>query len=347
MSQRADFASDNCAGLCPDALSYLLRANAGSAPAYGQDEWTAGAASAIRDLFECNCEVFFVFNGTAANSLAIASLCQPYQAVICHAQAHIETDECSAPGFFSHGVRLLTGAGDNGKLSRLALEGLINGRKDLHFPQVAALSLTQCTELGTVYTPDELETLCELARAHGLSVHMDGARFANAVAALDVSPADLSWRRGVDVLSLGATKIGGGLGEAVVFFDHALARGFDYRCKQAGQLASKMRLLTAPWRGMLETGAFLNNARHANDCAAYMETRLFALTGRSPLFPRQANAVFLRLSERQARSLRQRGWLFALFAGVNAARFMCAWDSRRECIDALVEDIAEVLSEGG
>lgn len=343
MTTAPQFASDNWSGLCPEALDYLIRANAGSAPAYGFDDWTARAADAVRELFEHDAEVFFAFNGTAANSMALAHLCQPYQAIICHAWSHIETDECGAPGFFSHGARLLTGQGANGKLEVETARRLVPAGGDLRFPRPVALSLTQSTEVGTVYSVDELTRLCAWARGQGLRVHIDGARFMNAVAALDVSPAELSWRCGVDVLSLGASKTGGGIGDTVVFFDRRLAEGFDYRCKQGGQLASKMRLMTAPLLGLIETGAWLRNARHANQSGAALAARLDA-AGIPLAFPRQANAVFIRLDDAEAAVLRQRGWRFYISDCHGAARFMCGWDMTPERIDALVRDLIDTRS---
>jgi threonine aldolase len=321
-------------------LEYLVRANPGSTAAYGADPWTARAADAIRDLFEHDAEVFFAFNGTAANSMALAHLCQPYQAIICHAWSHIETDECGAPGFFSHGARLLLGKGGPGKLDVGSARALLTSGGDLRFPRAAALSLTltQSTEVGTVYTTEELSALCGWARAEGLRVHVDGARFMNAVAALECRPADLSWRRGVDVMSLGASKTGGGIGDTVVFFHRKLARGFDYRCKQGGQLAAKMRLMTAPLLGLIESGAWLRNARHANECAAYLEARP-ADRGMELAFPREANAVFIRLTASEANALQSSGWPFYISDCHGAARFMCGWDSTREQVNALVAAI--------
>lgn len=342
MNSLPQFASDNLSGLCPEALDYLVRANAGSAPAYGADEWTARAADALREMFEHDAEVFFAFNGTAANSMALAHLCQPYQAIICHAWSHIETDECGAPGFFSHGARLLTAPGEDGKLSLDSVRSRVPAGGDLRFPRPAALSLTQSTEVGTVYAPEEIARLSAWAHAHGMRVHVDGARFMNAVAALDCSPAELSWRCGVDALSLGASKTGGGIGDTVVFFDRDLARGFDYRCKQGGQLAAKMRLMTAPLLGLLETGAWLRNARHANDCAAYLAARL-ADVGLEPAFPRAANGVFIRLDAAAAAEFRELGWSFHVNDCHGAARFMCGWDTTRERIDALVADLHDLL----
>jgi threonine aldolase len=338
MTSFPQFASDNWSGLCPEALEYLIRANGGSAPAYGFDEWTARAADAFRELFEHDAEVFFAFNGTAANSMALAHLCRPYQAIVCHAWSHIETDECGAPGFFSHGARLLLGQGDEGKLSLDSARRLMRGEGDLRFPRPAALSLTQSTEVGTVYTVEELTALCAWAKSRGMKVHVDGARFMNAVAALGVSPAELSWRCGVDVMSLGASKTGGGIGDTVLFFNRELVAGFDYRCKQGGQLAAKMRLMAAPLLGLIETGAWLRNARQANDRAAALEARL-AASGIQPAFPRQANAVFIRLTAAEASDLRGRGWPFHVSDCHGAARFMCGWDTTLESIEALVSDM--------
>jgi threonine aldolase len=340
MTQEPQFASDNWSGLCPEALEYLIRANAGSSPAYGHDHWTARAADGIRELFEHDAEVFFAFNGTAANSMALAHLCQPYQAVVCHAWSHIETDECGAPGFFAHGARLLLGQGENGKLTPDSARRLARHDGDIRFPRPAVLSLTQSTEVGTVYTPAELSALSELAQEHHMKVHVDGARLMNAVAALGASPADLSWRSGVDVLSLGASKTGGGIGDTVVFFDRELAQGFDFRCKQSGQLAAKMRLLTAPLLGLMETGAWLRNARHANACAATLAEEL-SRTGIDPAFPVQANAVFVPLSTTAAEALRQRGWPFHISHCHGAARFMCGWDTTAAQIDRLIADIRD------
>ena len=234
----------------------MERANAGHSRGYGDDEWTQRATDLLRELFEIDCEVFFTFNGTAANSLSLASLCQSYHSVICHRLAHVETDECGAPEFFSNGSKVLTVPGAQGKLNLDAVEKLVKSRDDLHYPKPRVLSLTQATEMGTVYSIAELDAVGEAARKLGLRVHMDGARFANAVAALHVAPKQITWKAGVDVLCFGGTKNGMAVGEAVVFFKKELAHEFEYRCKQAGQLCSKMRYLAAPWIGMLETGAW-------------------------------------------------------------------------------------------
>lgn len=333
------FASDNYAGVCPEAWQAMAEANPGSAPAYGDDIWTERAAEAFRALFETDCEVFFAFNGTAANSLALASLCQSYHSVICSALAHVETDECGAPEFFSNGSKLLTAATEDGKLTPAAIHALTANRRDIHFPKPRVVTITQPTETGQLYSRDEILAISAVCRDLGLSLHMDGARFANACAALGASPADLTWRAGVDVLCFGGTKNGMAVGEAILFFNRAQAEDFDYRCKQAGQLASKMRFLSAPWVRMLESGAWLRNAAHANACARHFAGRTASLPGVELVFPVCANAVFLRLPAAVADALRARGWRFYTFIG-DAARFMFGWDADLRNVDALADDIA-------
>ncbi|MBW4484828.1 MAG: low specificity L-threonine aldolase [Tildeniella torsiva UHER 1998/13D] len=339
------FASDNYSGICPEALDYLLKANQGDVPAYGDDEWTQKAADKFRETFEIDCEVFFVFNGTAANSLTLASLCQSYHSVICHELAHVETDECGAPEFASNGSKLLLAKGDNGKLDPVDVERLISKRTDIHYPKPKVISLTQATEVGTLYSTDELAALSDLARHHGLKVHMDGARFANALVASDKTPAELTWQAGIDVLCCCGTKNGMGIGEAILFFDRALAEDFAYRCKQAGQLCSKMRFISAPWLGLLETGAWLRNADHANRMAAYLEQQLRQIPELNILFPRQANGVFVQMPQALTEELYRRGWQFYTFIGSDGARLMCAWNTTTAAIDALVGDIKQALAQ--
>jgi threonine aldolase len=333
------FASDNYAGICPEAWDAMKKANRGYSSSYGDDEWTLRACEDIRQLFETDCDVFFVFNGTAANSLALASLCKSYHSIICHESSHVETDECGAAEFFSNGTKILLVGGENGKADLAEIEHTVRKRSDIHYPKPKAISITQSTELGTVYTPDEVGEVGELAKRLGLKLHMDGSRFSNAVAALGVAPKELTWKAGVDVLCFGGTKNGMAVSEAVVFFDRALAAEFDYRCKQAGQLASKMRFLSAPWSGMLESGAWLKNAAHANRCAALLESRLKDIPGIRIKFPRQANALFLELPGDLSEKLKGLGWKFYSFIGAGGARFLCSWETTEAEIDSLVADI--------
>ncbi|ALH80770.1 threonine aldolase family protein [Sphingopyxis macrogoltabida] len=337
------FASDNYAGICPEAWAATAAANDGSARAYGDDIWTQRAADAFRTLFETKCEVFFAFNGTAANSLALAALCQSYHSVICSSSAHVETDECGAPEFFSNGSKLLVAQTPDGKLNPEAIRALACGRSDIHFPKPRVVTITQPTETGQVYSIDEISAISATCRELGLKLHMDGARFAHACATLGCTPADITWRAGVDVLCFGGTKNGMAAGEAIIFFDTSLATDFDYRCKQAGQLASKMRFLSAPWIGLLESGAWLGNARHANDCAASLATTIAGLPGVRLAFPVEANSVFLSAPDTVLDGLRERGWLFYTFIG-GSARFMFAWDSDIAVVRALGQDIVELCA---
>jgi len=336
------FASDNYAGICPEAWQAMQEANVGFASSYGDDQWTARACASIRDIFETDCEVFFVFNGTAANSLALASLCQSYHSIICHESSHVETDECGAAEFFSNGTKILLVSGADGKVNLDEVEHAVRKRSDIHYPKPKAISITQSTELGTVYQPDEIGAVGALARKLDLKLHMDGSRFANAVAALNASPKDITWKAGVDVLCFGGTKNGMAVSEAVVFFDKGLAREFDYRCKQAGQLASKMRFLSAPWTGLLESGAWLKNASHANRCAALLEAKLSKIPGISIKFPREANALFIEMPPAVAAELKALGWKFYTFIGAGGARLLCSWETTGEEIEALVADISRL-----
>ena len=344
MPIKNQFASDNYAGVCPEAWQALQDADKGYATSYGDDPWTSKACDALRDFFDIDCEVYFVFNGTAANSLALASLCQSYHSVICHDTAHVETDECGASEFFSNGTKLLTVGGPDGKVDLDEVEHTVRKRTDIHYPKPKVLSITQTTELGTLYTPEELVKIHGLAKRLDLKLHMDGARFANAVAALDIHPKELTWRAGVDVLTFGGTKTGMPVGEAVVFFDKTLAYEFDYRCKQAGQLASKMRYLAAPWCGMLKSNALLDRARHANNCAKKLSTELCAIPGIELANPTHANAVFVQLPQQTIDRLHDKGWVFYTFIGSGNCRFMCSWATKDEDIEALVNDVKDAIA---
>ena len=332
------FASDNTSSMCPEAWAAVERANHGYEASYGNDPWTTRACDLIRQMVEGPADVFFVFNGTAANSLALAAMCQSYHAILCHEVAHVETDECGAPEFFSNGTKLLLLPGAAGKLTPDGITHAVERRRDIHYPKPRVVSITQATELSTVYSIDELAAIGETCRRHDLRLHMDGARFANAVAALGASPREITRDVGVDALCLGGTKNGMGVGEAVVFFDASLAEEFAYRCKQAGQLASKMRYLTAPWVGLLEHGAWLGNARHANAAAARLESGLRGIPGIEVLGERQANAVFARLPADIAEGLRAKGWQFYNFIGAGGCRFMCSWATTDADVDAFLAD---------
>jgi threonine aldolase len=338
------FTSDTYAGICPEAIAALQQANRGHAAAYGDDPWTDQAAALLRDFFETDCAVFFVLTGTAANSLALAALCRSYHSVICHADAHIQTDECGAPEYASGGIKLLTVEGDDAKITADAVRRLAAKQRDVHSSKPHVLSVSQATEVGTVYQIEELRALAEAARELGLLVHMDGARFANALATLKVPPRAVTWQAGVDVLCFGGTKNGMLAGEAVVFFKRTLAEEFEYRRKQAGHLPAKMRFLTAPWVSMLQSAAWLRNAERANAMARLLEVELRAIDKLEILHPVEANAVLVRMPERWRERLHERGWFFYTIA--DGMRLMCSWDTEPQDIAVLMNDLRAVVAEG-
>jgi threonine aldolase len=342
---RYEFESDNTAAICPEAWAALAEANADGAASYGDDKWTRRVSERVREIFETDCETFLVFNGTAANALALAQLCRSFHSVICHEHSHIQTDECGAPEFFSGGSKLLPTRGANGKLDLAQVEETVLRQQGVHSPKPRVIGITQATELGTVYRRDEIERIAEFARERSLFLHMDGARFANAVAALDCAPKAITWEAGVDSLCFGGTKNGTAAGELVVFFKKELALEFEYRAKQAGQLASKMRFLAAPWAGLLNNSVWLENARRANACAKVLAEKLKAVLGVAPAFPCEASAVFLRLPEELVTQLRGRGWHFYKFVEPDVYRLMCSWSVTEKDIDDFIGDVSRTLSE--
>jgi len=307
-----DFSSDNAWGALPEVLAALTRVNDGPAMAYGGDAVTARLTPLFARLFETELALFPVATGTAANALALAALTPPEGAVLCHAHAHILESECGAPEFYAQGARLTGLPGDHGKLTVSAVIDAIAAvpQGNVHIHQPRMVSLSQPTELGTLYTPGEVAAIAEAAHARGLKVHMDGARLANAVAALNVSVADLTWRAGVDVLSFGASK-GGTLGaEAVIFFNPADAGRVDYARKRGGHLVSKMRFLSAQLEAFVTDGLWLTAAAKANALAARLGEGLGALPGVTIAAPVQTNMVFADMPQALAARLRAAGAVF-------------------------------------
>jgi threonine aldolase len=342
--QRArQFASDTYAGICPEAMQALQEANRGHTPAYGDDPWTARATALLCEFFETDCAVFFVSTGTAANALALAALCHSYHSVLCHADAHVQTDECGAPEYAARGIKLIPLAGEQAKLQPDLVRRAAGRQRDVHSHQPGVVSLSQATEAGTIYSAEEIRALGAVAREMGLRVHMDGARFANALATLGCPPRTLTWQAGVEVLCLGGTKNGMACGDAVVFFNQVLANGFAYRRKQAGHLLAKMRYVAAPWVGLLESGAWLRNARRANAMARQLERDLGSIPGLRILYPVQANAILVEMPRAWAEEVHRRGWHFYTLAG--GERLMCSWDTEMADIAALVEDLRAAAVE--
>jgi threonine aldolase len=342
MVERHEFSSDNVAPICPEAWAALQEVNAHYAPSYGEDSWTARACDRIREIFETDCDVYFVFTGTGANALAIAQLCKSFQSVICHQNSHIQTDECGAPEFFSGGSKLLLVGGSDGKLDIGQVEALLARHNELHSHKPGAISISQATEFGTVYRRDEIAAIADRACTHRLFLHMDGARFANAITSLNCAPKAITWEIGVNVLCFGGTKNGAAAGELVIFFDKNISREFDYRAKQAGQLGSKMRFFAAPWLGLLTGDAWLRNAQHANDAARRLAERLRKDTGIESVFPVEANAVFVSMKERLASGLQARGWRFYKFIQPDVYRLMCSWVTTEKDISDFVGDVRSI-----
>jgi len=339
IEERHQFASDNVAPMCPEAWAALQQANAHYAPSYGEDRWTARVCDRIREIFETDCDVYFVFTGTAANALALAQVCKSFQSVICHQHSHIQTDECGAPEFFTGGSKLLLVGGADGRIDSDQLKELLSRHNELHSHKPGAISIAQATEFGTVYRRDEVAAIADLTRAQQLSLHMDGARFANAIASLNCAPKAITWEAGVDVLCFGGTKNGGGVGELVIFFDKKISREFEYRAKQAGQLGSKMRFLAAQWLGLLTEDTWLRNAQHANRAARALASRLRKEAEIESIFPVEANAVFVSMDERLASALHGRGWRFYKFIEPDVYRLICSWSTTEEHISSLLADM--------
>jgi threonine aldolase len=304
-----NLASDNVVGMSPPVLEVLIAANRGAEAAYGTDSWTVRAERMLADVFEHEVSVFLLATGTAANALALAALSPPWGAVFCHVESHVMEDECGAPEMFSDGAKLIGVPGVGGKFTPADLEARMTGYVPgvVKSVQPAALSISQVTEAGTLYSLEEIRALAALARSKGLGVHLDGARFANAMVALGCSAADMTWKSGVDVVSFGATKNGALACEAVVFFDKARAQNFQYRRKRSGHTLSKGRLLGAQMVGYLENGHWIDNARHANAAAARLAAGLAAIPGVRLPWSTQANEIFVVVPERVASAFTAEG----------------------------------------
>ncbi len=344
-----NFCSDNTAGASPEILEALTRASEGAVMPYGADPVTQAVEARFQELFETDCEVFPVATGTAANVLGLAVMTPPYGAIYCHESAHINVDECGAPELYTGGAKLVLLEGAHGKFSPEGLEQAIGGAGNVHSVQPAAVSLTQGTEAGTVYRPDEVGAIAEVARAHGLGVHMDGARFANAVAALGVSPAEITWKAGVDALAFGATKNGALAAEAVVLFKPELAETAGFRRKRGGHLFSKMRFLSAQLEAYLTDDHWLANARHANAMARRLAEGLAAVPGVEILHPVEINEIFPRFPKAMAEGLKAEGFLFYTWGGDEdrvEARLVTAFNTRPEDVEAMIA-AAGRLSGGG
>jgi threonine aldolase len=336
------FASDNAATVHPEVLAAVARANVGHASGYGHDSYSRHVAGRFAEHFGDGARAFLVFNGTAANVLCLRAACRPWEAAICTETAHLNVDECGAPEAIA-GVKLISARTDHGKLTPELVEQLNTRVGDEHAVQPRFVSVSQATELGTVYTPDELRALAHAAHAHGLKLHVDGARLSNAAAALGVPLRALTVDAGVDLLSFGGTKNGLLAGEAVVFLEPGLAEGFDYLRKQSLQLASKMRFLAAQFDALLTDELWLRCARHANKMAASLAQAVDGLPGLSITRPVQANAVFATLPPEATTRLQEQFPFYVWDEASGEVRWMCSWDTTEEDVEAFAAAIAAAL----
>jgi threonine aldolase len=335
------FFSDNTASVCPEIMAGIAAANRDLEVAYGDDPWTRRLDEALGAFFGTPVRAFAVTTGTAANSLALATLAPPYGAIYCHPEAHIAVDECGAPGFFSGGAQLERIAGEHGKLTADALAATLAGHAvSVHTVQPAVVSISQATEVGTAYRPGEVAALSSVAHEHGLHVHMDGSRFANAVTFLGCHPGDVTWRAGVDALSFGATKNGALSAEAVVFFDQRLVRDFELRRKRAGHLVSKSRFVSAQLLAYVESGVWRRNAERANNLAR----RIGEAAGTRLLHPIEANEVFVELGGGGKASLRAAGFEFYDWGSPASgeARLVASWDQDERHVEAMCAALAAI-----
>ena len=332
-----DFRSDNTGAAAPQLIEAIAAANTGTAAGYGGDEWTAAVQARFSELFETKVRVFPVATGTAANALALASICPPFGAVYCSPNAHIDTSECNATSFFGGGIKLVPVAGPHGKMDPAVLsEALAGAGVGLsHKSQPTAVNLTQATDLGAVYRLDEIGALTAIARAHGLKVHMDGARFANAMARLGCTPAEATWKQGVDILSFGVTKNGGVMADAIVVFSPDVATHLAFHLRRAGQVWSKMRFASAQLIRYVEGGLWLDLARRANAAAARIAEELSGTPGIRLLAPVEANEIFADMTPAAMDVLEKEGIRF-FRRGQRLARFVCRWDTTDAEIRALL-----------
>ena len=338
------FSSDNISCACPEVMSAVIAANSGNATSYGHDVHSEALELRFSEIFETEVKVFPVVSGTASNALALSTLTPCYGKIFCHEMSHINTDECGAPEFFSGGAKLIPIASDDGKITPEALGSVIRGHGNVHSAQPASLSIAQSTEVGTVYQIDEITALASLAHEQGLTVHMDGARFANGLVALDVSPAQMTWQAGIDVLSFGGTKNGCLAAEAVIFFKPEMVNAFPYLHKRAGHLLSKMRFISAQLEAYVTDDVWLKNARHANVMAARLSQGLAAIAGVKLSYPTQSNEIFAELGDRLIDSLIAQGYDIALgeLDGTAPPRFVTAWDSTADDVDQLLGVISQL-----
>jgi len=336
------FASDNVTGACPEVMDAVVAANSGIATSYGDDEWSSRLQTKLSEIFETDVEVFLAVSGTASNALALSSLAPVFGKIYCHELSHINTDECGAPEFFTGGAKLIPMRSSNGRIKANELAETIRGSGNVHVTQPSVVSITQSCETGTVYQLDEIKAISKIARKHKMSVHMDGARFANALASLDVSPAEMTWKSGVDVLTLGGTKNGCLAAEAIIFFKPDMVGNFPYLHKRSGQLLSKMRFISSQLEAYVTDDLWIRNAQHSNSMAKILSEGLNAFSNIELAYPTQSNEVFVNLPRELIDYLNNAGYdINEEELDGKAVRFVTAWNSELKDVDRLLEVIKQ------
>ncbi len=335
------FSSDNVTGACPEVIDAIVAANEGIVESYGNDKWSTNLQKKLSEIFETDVVVFPVVSGTAANALALSVLSPAFGKIYCNELSHINTDECGAPEFFSGGAKLVTMSSEDGKINAKDLSQNIRGTGIVHLAQPAAVSITQACETGTVYQLEEIKSIAETAHEHGLKVHMDGARFANAIVSLNVSPAEMTWKSGVDVLSFGGTKNGCLTAEAVVFFKPELVGNFPYLHKRSGQLLSKMRFISAQLEAYISNDVWLRNARNANSMAKLLSEGFAKFPDIKLAYATQSNEVFVHLPSSIIDLLNTKGYNVSEDElDGKSVRFVTAWNTVSDDIDKLISTIS-------
>ena len=336
------FASDNVTSACPEVMDALIAANSGIAESYGDDEWSKALKTKLSRVFETEVEVFLAVSGTASNALALSALAPVFGKIFCHELSHINTDECGAPELFTGGAKLIPMQSSNGRIKALDLFEKIRGAGNVHVTQPSVVSITMSCETGTVYQLDEIQAISKVAHEHNMSVHMDGARFANALVSLDVSPADLTWKSGVDVLTLGGTKNGCLAAEAIIFFKPEMVGNFPYLHKRSGQLLSKMRFVSSQLEAYVTDDLWIRNARHANLMAKRLSEGLNSFSNIELAYPTESNEVFVRLPRELIDYLNNAGYnINEEELDGKAVRFVTSWNTELKDIDQLLDVIKQ------
>ena len=341
----ADFLSDNCVPACPEVVEAIFDHNVRNEPSYGDDSITEQANTAMRELFKSDCQTFFVGSGVAANALSLAAVCPPYRSIICHEHAHVNRDECGAIAFFTGGGGLLPCSGDHFKLTPEGIRAAASSRHGIHCQEPAAVTITQATEAGTVYSIEELRHLSRIIKELGLFIHIDGARLANAAAYLEVPISAIIAAVGADIISFGGSKNGLHLGEAIVIFNPALVQGFRFRIKQSGHLISKMRFLSAGWLALLKDDLWLANAEKANNAARFLAKQLGKIREINVAYPCQANFALISAPPAVISSIVAKlRWSTYRIICDGTLRFVCSWCTSYDEIDQLVTELKGIVA---